>query len=93
MLTYINLKGLEGHSEASWNWRVDPECLFDDTTGVLHLLQGLDVQTLEVHPLLFLEEDTNSEKREGRQTLNSITKRSLNGIILSSFHYNIAPSV
>lgn len=43
---YIELKGLEGHSEASGDRRVDPQRLFDDTACVFQLLQGLDVQAL-----------------------------------------------
>lgn len=43
---YIELKGLEGHSEASRHRRVDPQRLFDDTACVFQLLQGLDVQAL-----------------------------------------------
>lgn len=43
---YIELKGLEGHSEASRHRRVDPQRFFDDTACVFQLLQGLDVQAL-----------------------------------------------
>lgn len=58
--TYVEFEGLEGHSEATGHWWVHPQSLFDDATGVLHLLQGLNIQTVEVQPLLHLKEDTES---------------------------------
>lgn len=61
LLTYIEFKGLKGHPEASWNRRVDPQSLFNDTAGIFQLLQRLNVETLEVHPLLLLKPDKNSK--------------------------------
>lgn len=70
MSTYVELKGLEGHSEASWDRRVDPQSLFNDTACVFQLFQGLDVQTLEVHTLRLLKTHTDRLVSRGRDFMN-----------------------
>ncbi|TNN62886.1 hypothetical protein EYF80_026961 [Liparis tanakae] len=56
LVTYIEFKGFEGHSEASGDRRVDPQSLLNDTARVFQLLQCLDVQIVEFHPLLLLKD-------------------------------------